>query len=306
MPLLECVANVSEGRDEEVLARAARSCGQWLVDLHRDAWHHRAVFTLAGPPAAVELACRRLARFVVRSVDLRSHQGVHPRLGALDVVPFVALNWLPVEGRVEAGPDLGPATAARDRFAHWAAATLGVPCFLYGPLDSREGAPDGSGNRSGEERALPEVRRDAFGRLEPDMGPLHPHPTAGAIAVGARPLLVAYNVWLGGCGVRTARRIAAAIRSPAVRALGFDIGGVAQVSCNLVEPASYGPAEVYDEVARLAALAGAGPVRGELVGLLPASVLQAVPERRWPELGLAATATLEARLAAAFADVSPR
>ena len=148
-----------------------------------------------------------MAGSAVDRIDLRSHAGIHPRLGAVDVVPFVPLG---------AGP---PATArrghealaARDRFAGWAGSTLDLPCFLYGP-----------------ERTLPEVRRSAFRSLAPDTGP-RPHPTAGATAVGSPPVLVAYNVWIAGepgcdrtspSALSVARALAAELRGPSVRSPG--------------------------------------------------------------------------------------
>jgi glutamate formiminotransferase len=163
MPLLECVVNISEGCRRDVLDRLARCAGDHLLDVHTDPDHHRSVFTLAGPD--VEEAARSLATAAVDAIDLRTHEGAHPRLGAVDVVPFVPLGPTPF-------PD---AVAARDRFAAWAGASLHLPCFLYGP-----------------ERSLPDLRRHAFRTLRPDAGPAEPHPSAGACAVGARPVLVAY------------------------------------------------------------------------------------------------------------------
>lgn len=267
--VLACVVNVSEGRDRSVLATLEAAAGTHLLDLHTDASHHRSVLTLGGPE--VEAAARRLVTEAVRLIDLRRHQGAHPRLGAADVVPFVPLDGTP----------FFRAVAARDAFAAWAAATLDLPCFLYGP-----------------ERTLPEVRRLAFGVLAPDRGPAEPHPTAGAVAVGARGVLVAYNLWLAaGVGVDQARLVARSLRSPAVRALGLDLDGRAQVSCNLVEPATVGPAAVYDTVAAQVAVE-----RAELVGLIPAAVLASVPSGRWVELDLAADRTIEARLLRAGFD----
>ena len=267
--MLECVVNLSEGRDGGLLEELAAAAGSCLLDVHTDAHHHRSVFTLAG--AQVELAVRTLATNAVARIDLSHHDGVHPRIGAVDVVPFVPL----------AGSDLVDAIAARNRFASWAAAELALPCFLYGP-----------------ERTLPELRRSAFSVLAPDVGPLRPHPTGGAVAVGARGVLVAFNLWLApGLAVDAARRVAAAIRGPALRTLGLDVGGRAQVSCNLVEPAVLGPSAVYDLVA-----AQVEVDRAELVGLLPASILSAVPSERWRELDLDENRTIEGRLDKAGLD----
>jgi glutamate formiminotransferase len=277
-PLLECVVNLSEGRDRLILDRLAASCGGTLIDRHSDGDHHRSVFTLAGDGAVVEASARALAGLAVRLIDLTGHEGVHPRFGAVDVVPFVPLG----SGALE------PAIAARDRFAEWAGRSLGLPCFLYGPL------PTGA-------RTLPEVRRQAFGPLPPDRGPAEPHPTAGACAVGARRVLVAYNLWLDGADGALARRVASSIRGPHVRALGLVTGAAVQVSCNLIDPGVVGPRRVYDRVAAALSGTGARVARAELVGLVPRSVLEAEPQERWAELGLSAAATIEARLSAGSA-----
>ena len=266
--MLECVVNVSEGRDAAVLDALASSAGPALLDLHRDPDHHRSVLTLAGPD--VEDAARRVAAEAVARIDLRRHTGAHPRLGAADVVPFVPLQ----------GSEGADAVRARDAFARWAGTDLGVPCFLYGP-----------------ERSLPELRRRAFTTLAPDSGPPRPHPTAGATAVGARAVLVAYNLWLArGATVEQARSIAREVRGPAVRALGLDVGGRLQVSCNLVDPLALGPAAAFDAVAALAASAGTSVVGAELVGLVPGAVLDAVATERWAALDLHPSRTIEARL----------
>jgi glutamate formiminotransferase len=269
--VLECVVNVSEGRSPAVIADVADACGTSLLDVHSDQWHNRSVFTLGGSRSEVEAAARALASNAVARIDLDEHEGVHPRFGVVDVVPFVPL-----------GPtSLDVAVAARDAFAAWLGSELGVPCFLYGP-----------------QRSLPEVRRLAFARLAPDTGPSSPHPTAGACAVGARPVLVAWNLWLApGVPVDAARAAARMLRARwpgVVRALGLDVGGVAQVSCNLVEPLEIGPAPVYDAVAEVASID-----RAELVGLAPEAVLAGVDRGRWAELDLSPHRTIEARLAEA-------
>ena len=259
--VLECVLNVSEGRDRSVLDALTGAAGGDLLDLHTDPHHHRSVLTLAGVEAP-----RRVARVAVDRIDLRRHEGVHPRIGAVDVVPFVPL----------AGSSPADAVTARDAFGAWAASELGVPCFHYGP-----------------ERSLPEVRRRAFVDLRPDAGPDEPHPTAGACAVGARPVLVAYNLWLRSPDLDLARRVAAAVRGPSIRALGLAVGDLVQVSLNLVAPDAVGPGAAWDLVAALAPIA-----RAELVGLVPRSVLDREPAARWEQLDLGPERTIEARLAA--------
>lgn len=280
----ECVLNISEGRDRAVIDSVAAAGGDRLLDVHSDPVHHRSVLTLAGDLRAVESSARRVAEAAVAAIDLSSHHGVHPRLGAVDVVPFVPL----------VDPD-GTATpwsavlAARDAFADWFAASLGVPCFLYGP-----------------ERSLPEVRRGAFTTLAPDTGPPAPHPTAGATAVGARNVLIAYNVWIcadpdgGGLThdevVSVAKRLAGQLRRPGLRTLGLAVGGGAQVSCNVVDPGLVTLTDVYDGVAAGAPPHGCTVSRGELVGLLPQSALTAVPGSRWDDLDIGAEDTIEFRL----------
>jgi glutamate formiminotransferase len=278
--LLECVVNVSEGRDPAVVTDLASAGGRSLLDTHTDADHNRTVLTLAGAPGEVEAAARAVAWATTERLNLAGHSGVHPRIGALDVVPFVALVQDPATGHLADGL-LGDAVAARDRFARWAAEELGLPCFVYGP-----------------ERTLPELRRAAWTSLAPDFGPEAPHPTAGAVAVGARPVLVAYNLWLGpGAGLPVARQVAAVIRGPALRTLGLPVADTAQVSCNLVDPWRLGPGAVFDLVAGELERRGAGNVaRAELVGLLPRAVLASEPPTRWAELGLSQGETIEARL----------
>lgn len=258
--MLECVVNVSEGRDALTLRALTEAAGADLLDVHTDPHHHRSVLTLVG-----EDAPRSVAKMAVQRIDLRHHEGVHPRLGAVDVVPFVPLD----------GGALHDARRARDDFAAWFARACDVPCFVYGA-----------------ERTLPDVRREAFRSLAPDHGPPAPHPTAGACAVGARAVLVAYNVWVTG-GLAEAKRIAAAVRGPGIRALGLQVGDRVQVSMNLVEPSSVGPATAYDLIALEADEA---PVGAELVGLLPAAVLNAIPRARWSALDLDDERTIEARL----------
>jgi glutamate formiminotransferase len=258
--VLECVVNISEGSDLAVVEAIGSAAGDDLLDTHHDPHHNRSVFTLVGRPAA-EL----VAEAAIERLDLSRHLGVHPRIGVVDVVPFVPLE----------GSTFADAMAARDAFAETIWERHRVPSFFYGP-----------------ERTLPDVRRSAFHGLDPDVGDPRPHRTAGAMAVGARLLLVAYNVWLAEPDLASARTVARQIREPAVRALGLQVGERVQVSMNLVDPGSVGPAEAYDRVAALAPAAGA-----ELVGLVPRAVLDATAPERWAALDLGPDRTIEARLA---------
>lgn len=262
--MLTCPVNVSEGRDEARIEQIAAAAGDSLLDVHSDAHHNRTVLTLGGP--RVLQAVRELTRRAVATIDIRLHSGVHPRLGAVDVVPFVP----------GPGTPFAAAIAARDEFAAWAGEVLSLPVFLYGP-----------------ERSLPDVRRRAFRELEPDFGPGSSHRTAGACCVGARRALVAWNAWLGRNEMAAARRIVRELRSQfdGVRALALEIDGSAQVSCNLIEPETTGPDQVYDFVNERSPV-----VRSELVGLIPETALTRVPRWRWELLDLSDDRTIEARL----------
>ena len=264
--VLECVVNVAEGRNGAAIQAIGRAGDHDLLDLHSDPFHHRSVLTLVG-----EDAPRRVARAAVSLVELRGHDGVHPTLGVVDVVPFVPLAKATIEDAVR----------ARDRFAQWMADSYDVPCFRYGP-----------------ERSLPEVRRSAFKTLAPDAGPSVPHPALGASAVGARQLLVAYNLWLTDTDLHTAQTIARAIRAPTLRALGLRVGAGVQVSMNLLAPLVTGPWDAYQLVLERVQAVGGSVDRAELVGLVSEAVLDRVPEADWERLDLGPERTIEARLIA--------
>ncbi|MFM7257665.1 MAG: glutamate formiminotransferase [Acidimicrobiaceae bacterium] len=259
--MLECVINISEGRRLDAIEKIRSQIGHDVLDIHSDYHHHRSVFTLATTNAARQLAELSAAQF-----DLRQHVGVHPRIGIIDVVPFVPLENSTIEQAVQ----------ARNEFAEFAASELKIPSFVYGP-----------------ERDLPEIRKRAFIDLIPDFGPHQAHPTAGAICVGARQVLVAYNIWLKNSTIEDGRRIAREIRSPQVRTLGLQLGSEIQVSMNLISPDEAGPDFVFDEVAKRADIS-----RAELVGLVPARVLTQISKSRWGELDLSKEKTIEWCLAA--------
>lgn len=269
--MLECVVNVSEGQRNDVLAGLAEVVEHGhLLDVHVDRWHNRSVFTLVGTEAP-----RQLTRRAVECLDLGGHHGAHPRLGVVDVVPFVPLDTATMD----------EAVAARNDFATWLATELQVPSFLYGPTGY---APT---------RSLPDIRRRAWQDLSPDVGPHRPHPTAGAVCVGARGPLVAYNIWLDeGDDWSSATEITSAIRSSHVRALTLRLGDRVQISMNLIDPTVVGPAEVHDQIRDLCALRHLSIARAELVGLIPTSVLDLVPPDRWSALDLDPQRTIEYRL----------
>jgi glutamate formiminotransferase len=279
--MLECVVNVSEGRVDAAVDGIARAAGAALLDVHRDGDHNRSVFTLAGGTHTTLTATRRVAAATAAALDLSNHEGVHPRLGALDVVPFVALGGTPG----------GRAVAAARAFATWWAKVYNVPCFFYDDAD-----PLG--------RDLPSLRREAFVEREPDVGPPKPHPRLGATAVGARAPLVALNCVLDGGTVEDARDIARKIRARdgglrGVRALGFWLASREhpQVSMNLVDLDETGIDAAWARVTQLAGARGLGLDEVELVGLLPAAELaRCGPEVR-AAAGLDERRTIEGRLA---------
>ena len=305
--LVECVPNVSEGRrpevvDEIVAAFAGADPGVLVLDRSSDPDHHRTVITLMGPgPALVEAAVAG-ARACARLIDLNHHRGVHPRMGALDVLPFVPFG---AETRLRSGddPDLDCASLA-ERAGRRIAAEAGVPVYLYGAAARHPGWS-----------ALPAVRGRGFEALQaalaggdagrvPDFGGPGLHPTAGATAVGAREVLIAYNVELAGADVDLARRIAAAVRErdgglPAVRAMGvpLDKRGLVQVSMNLLDHRVTPPAVAFAAVAELAERAGARVEASEIVGLVPASALAGVDPADLRLRGDVSELLLENRLA---------
>ncbi|MDD5263501.1 MAG: glutamate formimidoyltransferase [Candidatus Bipolaricaulis sp.] len=275
--MIECVANISEGRSAaaiEKIAAALRLTGAALLDVHVDPDHHRSVLTLAGEPPAVEDAALALARECVARIDLRRHSGVHPRMGALDVLPFVPLAASSMADCVRIARHTGARIAAE----------LEVPVYLYGEAASSPARRSLSFVRGhGLETLARRMREEEFA---PDFGPCRPHPTAGATAVGARGALVAYNVRLDTSDVAVARRIAAAIREAqgglrGVQALGLPLmtRGCTQVSMNLIGPSLPRVVDVFRRVRELAESSGVAVTASELVGLAPSAALEGATRR---------------------------
>lgn len=265
----------------ETLATLGAACGPALLDVHTDGDHHRSVFTLAafGGTAVVDAALA-LTRAVAGTLDISGHDGVHPRLGAIDVVPFIALD-----GAFEAA-----AVACARSYGAAVAGELGVPAFLYDAAD-----PDG--------RTLPSIRRDAFKARIPDFGPAEPHPQMGAVCVGARKLMIAVNFELATDDLSVASAAARAVREsngglPGVRALGFPLPSVgrAQVSMNLVDLTATGLEATWAAVSAEVRRLGSDVVALELVGLLPAAELARCSSEFLAWSGLGPDHTIEARL----------
>ena len=284
-PLLECVPNVSEGRRPQPLADLAATLraapGARLLDLSSDPDHNRTVITLAGTADALRGAVLALADWAARWIDLREHRGVHPRVGALDVVPFVPL----------AGATMADAVAAAGATGALLAERHGLPVYLYEEAATRP-----------ERRRLADLRRGQFEGLaarfaepqwRPDFGPAAPHPQLGATVVGARDFLVAVNARLATADLEVARDIARTIREsggglPGVRALGLPLAsrGCVQVSMNLVDHRRTSLLALLARVEAEALARGTAVTATELVGLAPATALLGpLAERlRCPEL----------------------
>ena len=289
--MLEAVPNVSEGRDASAIDEIGRAFGSRaaLLDTHSDADHHRSVFTLAAEhDALVESLVAGVAR-ALELVDLRLHDGVHPRVGAVDVVPLVPL----------APADMDAAKTAALSVADRLAADLGLPVYLYGEV--------GGGRRPAFFRrgGLDELeRRLESGELVPERGPAKIDPGRGAVLVGARPPLVAYNVDLATSDVAIARAIAAIVREsggglPGVQAIGLFLprSGRVQVSMNVLDLERSPLHEVVERVAGEAAAHGVGIAGGELVGLVPERVLRAASAAGVSIPGIDETRVLESVLA---------
>jgi glutamate formiminotransferase len=293
--LVECVPNFSEGQRVDIMdsiqAAAASVRGAIVLDRHADAVHNRMVLTIAGAPGPVaESAFRAVAR-AAQLIDLDQHRGVHPRIGATDVVPFVPLG----------ATDMSLCVDLAGRVARRIAAELDIPVYLYGHAAlsaARQRLPD---IRRGEyERLRAELPTDP--ELAPDFGPSRVGP-AGVTVVGARALLIAYNVTLASSDLGVARRIARRIREssgglPAVQARGFHTAdpNIVQVSMNLLDTRRTSLAVVFERIRQEAALAGVEVLESELVGMAPAEALVDVARQALRFGQLDANQVLETRL----------
>jgi glutamate formiminotransferase len=306
--LVECVPNVSEGRRPEVVDEVAAAFAGpevLLLDRSSDPDHNRSVLTLAGPgPALVEAAVAG-AKACARLIDLTRHEGVHPRMGALDVLPFVPLG---AATALHGAADLDLDCAALAlRAGRRIAEEVGVPVYLYGAAARRPERAELPAVRRAAHAAPGPVGKPRAAHAAPDLGGPALHPTAGATAVGARGFLVAYNVDLAGADLALARRIAAAVRErdgglPAVRAMGVALQGrgLVQVSMNLLDFRVTPPAAAFAAVAGLAAQAGAEVVRSEVVGLVPAAAMAGTDPAALRLDGFTPDLLLEERLAGAL------
>ena len=274
-PLLEFVPNFSEGKDaakvQALVAAMTAVPGVKCLGSELDANHHRAVVTLAGPAPAIAEAAFRGARAALQHIDLRGHKGEHKRMGAMDVCPFVPL----------AGASMADAVATAHAVGERIGRELQLPVFLYADACRRESRRVLGNFRNKEFEGLQAlVGSDA--EYQPDFGPARMHATGGAVAVGARKFLIAYNVNLATTEVQIAKDIAKAVREKdggfkKVQAMGFflDDKQLSQVSMNLLDHETTSIRTVFDKVAALAAERGVQVAESELIGLAPAAAIDA-------------------------------
>jgi glutamate formiminotransferase / 5-formyltetrahydrofolate cyclo-ligase len=265
-PVVECVPNFSEGADArrvEAIVAAMSGAGASLLDWSMDADHNRSVVTLAGPPAAIVEAAVRGVGKAVELIDLTRQQGVHPRIGAADVIPFVPVSGVKLEQCVLLARQAGLEIWRR----------FGVPVFFYEAAAARPDRANLEDVRRGQFEGLREaVSKDPSRR--PDLGGPDLHPTAGACAVGARKFLVAWNLYFDSSDVSIVRAIAREIRAASgglrgVKAMGVLAHGRAQLSMNITDFESTPISHVYRRVATLAARHHAEIAEGEIIGLIP-------------------------------------
>jgi glutamate formiminotransferase / 5-formyltetrahydrofolate cyclo-ligase len=297
MAVIECIPNISEGRRADVVATiveaVAGTPGVTVLDVSSDAAHNRSVLTLAGEAVPLQDAVLALVDHALRHIDLRQHSGEHPRLGAVDVVPFVPIEAVTMAECVELARATGAAIAERH----------GVPAYLY-----EEAATTPA------RRNLEDIRRGEFEGLAakmqqpewaPDFGPAAPHPSAGATVVGARMPLIAFNVNLATDRLDVAKKIAAGVRHSSgglrfVKAMGVALGdrGIVQVSMNLTNYEKTPVFRVFEVVKREAARYGVTVLESEIVGLVPSAALVATAEWYLQLAGFTGEQVLERKLTA--------
>ena len=299
MKLVECVPNFSEGRRPEVVAAIrdaiAAVAGAHVLDASADASHNRCVITFVAPvDVAVDAAFAGM-REALAHIDLGAHAGEHPRMGATDVVPFIPLDGCTMEDCIALAQQLGERVGRE----------LEIPVFLYERAATRPDRENLADVRRGEFEGI----RDDIGttpQRTPDFGPSRVHPTAGAVAIGARPFLVAYNVYLGpASNMHVAREVAKALRGSSgglryVKAMAFEVDGQAQVSMNLVDTEKTPLHRVFDVVKMEAEAHGVSPTWSEIVGLVPERVLFAAAARHTRLRDFSAHVVLERKVRAAI------
>ena len=295
MAVIECVPNVSEGRRQDVIDTLAESLravpGMRVLDVQSDATHNRSVFTLAGDAAAMSAGVPKLFEGAIAAIDLRTHAGEHPRMGAVDVTPFIPIEGVTMAECVSLAKSIGQDLANR----------FSLPIYLY-----EEASSDAA------RKNLEDIRRGEFEGLAakmskpgwaPDFGPAAPHPSAGASVIGARMPLIAYNINLNSNRLDVAKKIASAIRMSSgglryLKAMGIPLEdrGIVQVSMNLTNYEKTPIFRVFDLVKREAERYGVSVLESEIVGLVPAAALRQSVEYFLRLEGFSADQVLENKL----------
>jgi glutamate formiminotransferase / 5-formyltetrahydrofolate cyclo-ligase len=298
MSLIECVPNLSEGRRPDVVARVVdavrRVAGARVLDVQSDASHNRSVLTLAGDRNSLAEAVLNLYGEALEAIDLRTHRGEHPRLGAVDVCPFIPIEGASMQDCVTLAQEVGARIADH----------LNLPVFLY-----EEAATTPA------RRNLEDIRRGEFEGLgakmqqpewRPDFGPAEPHPSGGATVIGARMPLIAYNINLATDRLDVARKIATAVRMSSggfrfVKAMGIPLEdrGIVQVSMNLTNFEKTPIFRVFEVVKREAARYGVTVLESEIVGLVPSAALTEAAEFYLQLSGFTSNQVLETRIRSA-------
>ena len=286
MRLLECVPNISEGRDQEKIALIAEEVkghkGVKLLDVSSDKDHHRSVFTFIGGPKAVKDAALSFALKAIELIDMRLHRGAHPRLGAVDVVPFVPIQGVEMEEAVKVAREFGKGLGKR-----------GIPVFYYEEAATSSERKDLPSIRKGEYEGLKEKLNDP--KWKPDEGPKSFNPKSGATVVGARFPLVAYNVNLKTEDINVAKEIARKVRFkdggfPHVRAMGVDLKekGMVQVSMNLTNYWVTNVPKVFEFIREEALKKGVEIGESEIVGLIPLGVFEGIAQHylKYPKFSI--------------------
>jgi len=286
MRLLECVPNISEGRDQEKIALIAEEVKKHrevkLLDVSSDRDHHRSVFTFIGEPKAVKDAAFSFALKTIELIDMKEHRGAHPRLGGVDVVPFVPIQGVEMEEAIQVAREFGKELGKR-----------GVPVFFYEEAATSPERKDLPSIRKGEYEGLKEKLRDP--KWKPDEGPESFNPKSGAMVVGARFPLVAYNVNLKTKDLSIAKEIARKVRFkdggfPHVRAMGVDLKerGMVQVSMNLTNYRVTSIPKVFEFIREEALRRSVEVAESEIVGLIPLGVLEGIAQHclKYPEFSI--------------------
>ena len=292
--LVECVPNFSEGRKVSVINKIAASAkkvsGVRVLDTEWDKSHNRSLVTIVGSPREVLSAAFEMIKIATKLIDMRKHKGEHPRIGATDVVPFIPISGITVKDCV----------VLSIKLAERIAKELRIPVYLYEAAAKRADRVNLADVRRGEYEGLSKEIGSNPDR-KPDFGPNKMHPTAGAVVVGARKYLIAYNINLDTKDVEIAKKIAAKIREkdgglPGVKALGFEVGGFAQVSMNLVDFEKTNFDEAFREVEKEAKKLNVGIRSSEIYGMIPLEALVRSVKKTFKAVDFNSDQVLEKRL----------